>query len=258
MRFSAGAWVAAVLLHETGFFVESSPQDGPDPEEGAPIGEFEEYVLALYFQPTWSQGDCQSAVTQHLNGSVAAMELSIHGLWPGYDHAKHDGKSWPQFCKNATVDYTPCDPACSEAYCEIESAVATDMATIWAERNPAYRWGSLAAHEWSKHGSCTGLSQLDYFHLVDQKVAPLIKGAGGALVTKNLGKNITYEELSAGFSKDAGGKKVAVGCKDCALSDVWFNADAKTWAFIDYTGESTCAKCDHGIHLIDFAKEGCK
>ena len=230
---------------------------GASPEEGAPIGVFEEWVYALEFQPAWAQGDCASNVTAHLNGSLAARELSIHGLWPNYNSSLHDDASWPQFCKNATLDFTVCNPSCSEALCQISAGTRAAMAARWAARYPEYAYGSLAEHEWSKHGSCTGLDQLSYFQLVDAKVAPTLDGAGASLVKSSVGADVAYGDLSQAFSTDHGGKEVALGCEGCNLSDVWFKFDSATSAPLDYAGTSTCAKCDQ-VHIIDFAKEGCK
>ena len=236
--------------------------DPPKPFEGAPIGgSFEQYVLALYFQPAWSQGDCDSATTAKVNGSTAASHLSIHGLWPNYAPAAHDGYAWPQFCKNATTDYGTCDPDPKPGaipLCDVPSGVATEMANAWAERSPAHRWGGLAAHEYAKHGSCVGDSMLDYFRVVDYTVRPLIAQSGGKLVTASVGKNVTYADLAAAFSDDAGGRRVALGCtRACQLSDVWFSWDIQKLVFLDTGDASSCESCRAGVHIIDFAKEGC-
>jgi len=239
---------------------------GPKPYEGAPIGApFEQYVLALYFQPAWSQGDCNSTVTAKLNGSAAARALSVHGLWPNFSPvSKHGNYSWPQFCKNATYDFTDCDPAVNKTtpapeFCDMSSGVATRMARVWAERYPSHRWGGLAAHEWAKHGSCTGSDQLAYFQLVDDLVSPLAGGAGGALVSASVGENVSFARLSAAFAADAGQHAAALGCTpDCALSDVWLNYDIAAKAFVDASDASSCAACRAGVHVIDFATEGCK
>ena len=227
------------------------------PEEGAPIGgHFEEYVLALEFQPAWSQGDCASNVTKHLNGSRAARGLSIHGLWPNFD-STHE-YSWPQFCKNASLDYTACTGAAPPSYCAISATTRAEMDTAWSTNYPEYVWSDLASHEWAKHGSCAGFDdQLAYFRAVDERVTPKLAGAGAALVASSVGANVSYASLRAAFLRDSDGKDVALGCEGCNLSDVWFKVDSVTFAPVDYGGESTCAKCAD-VHVIDFAAEGCK
>ena len=129
-------------------------------------------------------------------------------------------------------------------------------ASVWTERFPEYAYGDLASHEWSKHGSCAALGQLDYFRLIDAKVAPLIEGEGGSLLTRSLGANVSHADLSAAFERDASGRRVALSCSDhCALSDVWIAFDL-SFEHIDCDDADSCARCEH-IYIIDVAKDGC-
>jgi ribonuclease T2 len=86
---------------------------------------------------------------------------TLHGLWPEYSTG-----GYPQDC--TTEAYDP------------SSAVAVgmeDMTQYWPEveykvTDPEYT--SFWEHEWTKHGTCTGLSQVDYF----QSAINLIKKFG--------------------------------------------------------------------------------
>jgi len=239
-------------------------------QEGAPSGVFEQWVVALEFQPAWSQGKCDEAVAQQLSGSFAATHLSVHGLWPNFEPAQHGGLLWPQFCVAAGsggANYTSCDPAAggraNGTICEIEPATwaafnGTSRGT-WPTHNPEYAFGDLAAHEWAKHGSCSGLAQEPYFALVEARALPLVSGTGGALVTSRVGGNASHAELAAAFGADVNGKKVSFSCSDeCALSDVWFALDRATLAPIDCADPDSCLdKCAGGIHIIDWDKDGC-
>ena len=76
----------------------------PPGRTGAPPGDYETYVLALEWQPSWSLDACPGhsganpGLIQHMAGAAALNQLSLHGLWPNYDSAKHQGYDWPQFC----------------------------------------------------------------------------------------------------------------------------------------------------------------
>ena len=198
-----------------------------------------------------------------MRGSYGATHLSVHGLWPNFDPAQHGGLLWPQFCVSGTRNYSAaCDPGMSDAICAIEAATAavfngTDGA--WHTHNPEYAFSDLAAHEWAKHGSCSGLAQVDYFSLVEEQALPLTNGTGGALVTASVGANVSHAQLAAAFGADVNGKIVVFSCTDkCALSDVWFAYDRKTREPIDCLDKDDCAdRCDAGIHIIDWEKDGC-
>ena len=69
---------------------------------------------------------------------------SIHGLWPQYSD-----NSYPQFCKNIQFDIEKLQP------------IILDLNRFWysgIEPNEAF-W----KHEWEKHGTCTGMTEVEYF-----------------------------------------------------------------------------------------------
>ena len=105
--------------------------------EGEAAGEFDYYVLALSWSPTWCalEGDRRSSPQcddEKDNGWV------LHGLWPQYE----DG--WPSFCP--TTARNP-------------SRLATrDEADLFGSSGNAW-------HQWYKHGRCSGLTAEDFYDL---------------------------------------------------------------------------------------------
>jgi ribonuclease T2 len=77
--------------------------------------------------------------------------MTLHGLWPDYG----DG-SYPTLCSKEAFDYN-----------KVVAAVGLDdLEERWpnvqqAESSASY--DNFWVHEWTKHGTCTGLSQIDYF-----------------------------------------------------------------------------------------------
>jgi len=67
---------------------------------------------------------------------------TMHGLWPDPNN----------FCEGEDFDIS-----------QIES-IRSEMDTYWISC-PVFDWSNeeLWAHEWSKHGTCSGLTQLGYF-----------------------------------------------------------------------------------------------
>ncbi len=107
----------------------------PAHAEGDRAGDFDYYVLALSWSPTWCAltGDARGADQcdeRHEFGWI------LHGLWPQYE------RGYPSDCNT-----TARPPPRSET-----GAMADIMAS-----------GGLAWHQWKKHGRCSGLSSHDYF-----------------------------------------------------------------------------------------------
>ena len=101
--------------------------------EGERAGEFDYYVLALSWSPTYC------ALEGARTGSPQCDRPQgwvLHGLWPQYE----DG--WPSWCRTAARD-----PA------RAETAAMADI----------HGTAGLAWHAWKKHGRCSGLDPADYF-----------------------------------------------------------------------------------------------
>jgi ribonuclease T2 len=97
-------------------------------------GAFDFYVLSL----SWSPGFCATMAGQNdplQCGPERHFAFVLHGLWPQYQQG-----GWPQNCSNEKVD----------------SSLVNGMLTIMPSPQ-------LVAHEWEKHGTCSGLSPKDYF-----------------------------------------------------------------------------------------------
>ena len=143
-----------------------------------------------------------------------SCSLKLHGLWPNFTDEQSQGKprAWPQFCGS----YAHCEHA-EDASCAPAAQVPADLAPL----APDYVHGTLATHEWSKHGSCTALSAMDYFaaeisaiHLVhpdalhsgDYAPADLQHAFGIPAESIVLGCNDHCELTQIGFclAKDAG------------------------------------------------------
>ena len=96
-------------------------------------GEFDYYLLSL----SWSPAYClDSPTSSQCNGS-RAYGFVVHGLWP------QNERGWPERCATTRVP----------------ESVATSMLDLMPARGLIY-------HEWSAHGTCSGLEPADYFRLV--------------------------------------------------------------------------------------------
>ncbi|WP_134725180.1 ribonuclease T2 family protein [Paracoccus luteus] len=106
-------------------------------------GQFDYYVLALSWSPTWcaTTGDARDAGQCDAGRRTGFV---VHGLWPQYE------RGWPDDCAT-----TEPDPTRRET-----GAMADVMGS-----------GGLAWHQWRKHGRCSGLSARGYFGAVREAAA---------------------------------------------------------------------------------------
>ena len=100
---------------------------------------FDYYVLAL----SWSHSYCAGEAGQNDHQQCAPgrrFAFVVHGLWPQY------AKGWPEYCKTR------------------ESWIPQDLIDDVMDVMPSKK---LIIHEWKKHGTCSGLSQAEYFRTVE-------------------------------------------------------------------------------------------
>lgn len=132
---------ALAMLGMTLTLAACDPRDaGSASGEPVPQGEgYDFYVLALSWSPTHCETAGTSANRQQC-GARHAHRFVVHGLWPQFEN------DWPEFCDSREPKRVP------------ESLLRDNLDIM-----PS---GSLIGHQWRKHGSCSGLSQRDYFSVV--------------------------------------------------------------------------------------------
>jgi ribonuclease T2 len=106
--------------------------------DGQP-GTFDYYLLSLSWSPAFCLSDPGAA---ECNGP-RRFGLIVHGLWPQYE------KGWPENCN---------------VHQQVPDDVVTGISDIMPARGLVY-------HEWSAHGTCSGLAPADFFALVRRAYA---------------------------------------------------------------------------------------
>jgi ribonuclease T2 len=115
----------------------SSHSHGHKPTARGTSGEYDYYVMALSWSPTY----CELHPDEEEQCGHKGYGFVLHGLWPQYE-----GGGGPQQC--ATSD-------------------APDRKTV--SRALAFMPSrALISHEWRSHGACTGLDAGAYFALADK------------------------------------------------------------------------------------------
>jgi len=145
---------------------------------GGSTGDPTMYVLAY----SWTPGFCG---TENGDPGCSAPEsywtdhFTLHGLWPQYTTS-----GYPSSCTAEAFD--PKSP---------EAVGMSTMEQYWpnvqaAEGSSDY--DDFWTHEWSKHGTCSGLAQTDYFNTTIN----LAKSFGTpSIFTDNVGKSVNGDDL---------------------------------------------------------------
>jgi ribonuclease T2 len=97
-------------------------------------GTFDYYLLSLSWSPAFCLADPGAA---ECNGP-RRFGFIVHGLWPQYE------KGWPENCN---------------VHAQVPESVVSSISDIMPARGLVY-------HEWSAHGTCSGLDAKDFFALV--------------------------------------------------------------------------------------------
>ncbi len=110
---------------------------GPGRAEGARGGDFDYWILALSWSPSWCalEGDARGAPQCDRGRGLGWV---LHGLWPQHE------TGWPSWCRTAARNPSRAD-----------TAAMTDI------------MGSAGAawYQWKKHGRCSGLDGAAYLSL---------------------------------------------------------------------------------------------
>jgi ribonuclease T2 len=100
----------------------------------AAAGVFDYYLLSL----SWSPAFCLESPRAAQCSGPRRYGFVVHGLWPQYE------RGWPEHCARAA---------------QVPDSVARGIADLMPSRG-------LVEHEWSAHGTCSGLEPAEFFALV--------------------------------------------------------------------------------------------
>jgi ribonuclease T2 len=107
---------------------------------GGTAGQFDYYLLTL----SWSPSYCLVHPGDRDQCQGRGFGFVLHGLWPQFESG-----GYPQACA---------------ADAELDLAAEAVGRTV-------YPSPKLMQHEWERHGTCSGLAAIDYFHTADRALA---------------------------------------------------------------------------------------
>jgi len=150
------------------------------------------YVLAY----SWSPGFCN---TQSGDPGCSSPEpywgthFTLHGLWPQYATS-----GYPADCTNEAFDPN------------VPEAIGMDtMQKYWPnvqESEGSSDYDNFWEHEWTKHGTCSGLKQSEYFNTT---IAVITSFGTPSVVTNNVGKSVSGDDIRSALG---GSTKASLIC----------------------------------------------
>jgi ribonuclease T2 len=185
--------LAALLL----LVLAASPalaQSRPQQAEPPKAGEFDFWVLALSWSPSFCESEGNRANPQQCAGS-RPYAFVVHGLWP-----QRERGGWPESCYTRRQN--------------LPRRLADEMLDIMPSRRLVYQ-------QWDKHGTCSGLGAEGYFEKVRLaravvKIPPAFTGIEKDLVTNPEAMEQAFIAANPGLEADM----LAVTCQRRLLREV--------------------------------------
>ncbi|MEM9249770.1 MAG: ribonuclease T2 [Pseudomonadota bacterium] len=119
----------------------------PAGAQGDRAGDFDYYVMALSWSPTWCDLVGHARQAEQCDPSADTGWI-LHGLWPQHE------RGWPSDCPTSQPDPSR----------RMTGAMADIMGS-----------GGLAWHQWKKHGRCAGLPPEAYFGLSREAFGSVVR-----------------------------------------------------------------------------------
>jgi ribonuclease T2 len=154
-------------------------------------GDFDFYVLSLSWSPTFYASEDADPDQCDL----APPGFVVHGLWPQYE------SGYPEYCETSK------SPG-------VDRSILSTIHDVMPDPG-------LATYQWRKHGSCSGLSQRDYFALMLAAYERVVIPA--ELVAPTSDGRIAPRKVEEAFVEANPGlppNGIAVRCGDNRLNEV--------------------------------------
>jgi ribonuclease T2 len=137
MAASRATIAQALTFVLAGLLPSGLPAEAAETSSRVPIGQgFDFYVLSLSWSPSYCAAEGENA-NRHQCGPGRPYGFVVHGLWPQFEHG------YPEHCPSREPDRVP-----------------GGLAARFLDIMPS---AGLIGYQWRKHGTCSGLSQEDYF-----------------------------------------------------------------------------------------------
>lgn len=164
-----------------------------------------QYVLAINWQPAFCETspgkpECRRQTTD----SFEATHFTLHGLWPQPRDNEYCGVSRDDQGASQNGNWRDLPPV------QLDKALRRDLDTAMPGT-----LSQLERHEWTKHGTCYGASQQEYFADALDLLLAINTSAVADLFAENIGRKITLRQIRTAFDDAFGsgaGERVSIDC----------------------------------------------
>jgi ribonuclease I len=177
--------------------------------------DFDEFVLAVSWQPSFCQYKYQSLVAEE--GAILPIEcnpvprvkkksdyLTVHGLWPSLPKSiankmkstdKKEDRWRSEGCAvlGGIYKYYSADQKCIADALNFTSSTVALLGSFMPGANPS---SCLERYEYAKHGSCFGYDHNNYFNAMIGLVAQLRASTVGLFIEERYGESFTLNDIS--------------------------------------------------------------
>jgi ribonuclease T2 len=181
------------LMLSAGLVALASSATAQDKRQNAP-GEFDFYVLSLSWSPSFCEEAAERGGRSQIQCGGRPYSFVVHGLWPQYENG------FPEYCQRPAP--------------RLNRNIVSSMLDLM----PA---PGLIFNEWDKHGTCSGLSDRNYFETI-RKARAAIK-IPAEYLDLSQAKTVAPAEVEEAFIKANPGlssSAVSVTCNRTRLSEV--------------------------------------
>lgn len=195
-------WVKVTCGHLAGGGATEAP--APSGSAAAASGK-PEYVFALSWQPAFceTRGKKPECRTQTAAG-FDATHFTLHGLWPQPNGNFYCGVGPSERANDKPGRWQDLPPVV------LDAATREELDRVMPGTQSA-----LERHEWIKHGTCSGLSQQDYFATALSLMRAVNASPVRDLFARSIGRTLTSDQIRAAFDDAFGagaGGRVRVSC----------------------------------------------
>lgn len=192
--------------------VECGTRNGSQPSQPiVPAGQrptakaHPQYILAVSWQPTFCEAhankrECRNQTQDRFD----ATHFTLHGLWPQPRQNVFCGVDARQMrnSEHGQWDELP------------RVTLSARLRTALDRVMPGTR-SQLERHEWTKHGTCYGTNQEEYFADALAMMEALNRSAIVDLFAANIGRQVSQRQIRAAFDQAFGpgaGQRVRISC----------------------------------------------
>lgn len=184
------------------------------------------------FTRRWPPSECASA-DKCVPAARNYTYWTIHGLWPEFSN-----NTWNQFCHKDHLDLKVLEP--------IKPRLLHDWPNLLGGKSDSSLW----EHEWLKHGTCTHMSEFDYFNrtLGLNTRYPLTEWLQAGRVVPSTGRTYSVDDVHQAITAHFPLTSVSVDCQhskgELYLSEIMlcfrFVSSENNFEPTECTVKSTC------------------